>query len=57
MLSRWQRIGDEGDDVALRMLSLRAVEVYACGDADFALPSKSAIKASLLEVTPSAEVT
>ena len=49
LLSRWRKLGTGSDgevsgSVVPRFVHVRAMAVYACLDADYRLPSKSAIK-------------
>lgn len=49
---RWRRISTASESKREESLKTRAVAVYADADANFALPSKNAIKESKLQVAP-----
>ena len=55
MLSRWRKLGSETDlegsgAVEPGLVQVKYVTVYACPDADYSLPLKSAIKDKQLEL-------
>ena len=54
-MSRWRKLGTEADgDVSGSVMpgsvQVRSMAVYACPDADYSLPSKSAIKDKQFEL-------